>query len=153
MIKSLYGIRFLPGHPGEPSPERIKVGMVESAGPDLAFGVISAAPRRIRARQSEGTDADNARLLTLRGFIPKPVAQCLAVLPVRGIGGNHHVGYPAHRPGPLSQASPADQSASLFSLGASPDLGTGGKTLHGKLIQRSVFFHTYSHFTSECDFS
>ena len=32
-------------------------------------------------------------------------------------------------------------------------LTTGGSTLHGKLIQSSVRFQTYSHFTSECDFS
>lgn len=54
-----------------------------------------------------------------------------------GYGTNHQVPY----------------RASLFALAASPDLCTGGKTLHGKLIQLSVFFHTYSHFTSECDFS
>ena len=46
-----------------------------------------------------------------------------------------------------------DYSASRFGLGGSPDLLTGGKTDHGKLIHSSVFFHTYSHFTSECDFS
>ena len=34
-------------------------------------------------------------------------------------------------------------------------LTMGGSTDHGKLIQTesSVRFHTYSHFTSECDFS
>jgi hypothetical protein len=46
-----------------------------------------------------------------------------------------------------------DYSASRFGLGGSPDLLTGGKTDQGKLIHSSVFFHTYSHFTRECDFS
>ncbi len=30
---------------------------------------------------------------------------------------------------------------------------TGGSTDHGKLIQSSVRFHTYSHLTSDCGFS
>ena len=30
---------------------------------------------------------------------------------------------------------------------------TGGRVDHGKLIHRSVRLHTYSHLTSECDFS
>lgn len=43
--------------------------------------------------------------------------------------------------------------ASLEGVMGSPDLRTGGRTLQGKLIHSSVRFQTYSHFTSECDFS
>lgn len=46
-------------------------------------------------------------------------------------------------PGPAPQASRICPSRRT----------TGGSTLHGKLIHSSVRFHTYSHFTSDCDFS
>ncbi|RZU21712.1 hypothetical protein EV567_2217 [Streptomyces sp. BK239] len=44
---------------------------------------------------------------------------------------------------------PSSQSASRDGVTGSPDLRTTGRTLHGKLIQSSVRFQTYSHFTRE----
>lgn len=54
---------------------------------------------------------------------------------------------------PVRERGASAQSASLDGVTGSPDLRTTGRTLHGKLIHLSVRFHTYSHFTSEWDFS
>ena len=45
------------------------------------------------------------------------------------------------------------QRASLDGVIGVPDLRHGGNTDHGKLIQLSVRFQTYSHFTRDCVFS
>lgn len=53
-------------------------------------------------------------------------------------------------PGPLEAPSGAAVQASRTCPGLRT---TGGCTDHGNSIHASVRFHTYSHFTTDCDFS
>lgn len=132
--------------------------------------------RAVAIGEADGPRAGLAALATLDDSLPHHTAAAAYLherlkrpddsgTPLRGGGrkGPHPPGTrppdppgsPPQRPGapltgPQSRGCPARTQASRT---CPLRRTTGLSTLHGKLIQRSVFFHTYSHFTSECDFS